>query len=86
MEKKDVERIFKEHNLGKVGSFVNIEIGFTNKVYSINDNFILKVCEDESNEQNFEKEVFSIIFLRIKFLFLKLRFLTNPKLFMANFL
>lgn len=58
MEKNIVEKIFESHGLGKVESVTNIEIGFTNKVYSVNDAFILKVCEDESNEPRFESEVF----------------------------
>lgn len=58
MDKKIVEKIFKEHNLGTVHSIANIDIGFTNKVYRVNENFILKACEDESNEKKFEIEVF----------------------------
>ncbi|KKP37800.1 MAG: hypothetical protein UR28_C0026G0006 [Candidatus Peregrinibacteria bacterium GW2011_GWF2_33_10] len=66
MEKKIVEKIFTEHGLDKVESIANIEIGFTNKVYLINDAFILKVCEDESNEQKFEVEVFFYNFFKDK--------------------
>lgn len=56
--KKVIKKIFEENNLESIKSIEKIEIGFTNKVYSINDKFILKVCEDEDNEKNFEKEVF----------------------------
>lgn len=66
MEKKNVEKIFESHGLGKVESFANIEIGFTNKVYFVNDDYILKVCEDESNEQKFEIEVFFYNFFKDK--------------------
>ncbi len=66
MDKKTVEKIFKEHNLGDVKKIQKIEIGFTNKVYIINDKFILKVCEDESNEQKFEIEVFFYNFFKDK--------------------
>ncbi len=66
MEQKIVEKIFAEHGLGKVESVTNIEIGFTNKVYLVNDVFILKVCEDESNEQKFEIEVFFYNFFKDK--------------------
>jgi hypothetical protein len=52
MDKKTVEKIFKEHNLGDVKKIQKIEIGFTNKVYIINDKFILKVCEDESKNKS----------------------------------
>ena len=66
MEKKIVEKIFESHGLGKVKSVANIEIGFTNKVYLVNDSFILKVCEDKSNEQKFETEVFFYNFFKDK--------------------
>jgi len=66
MENKIVEKIFESHGLGKVESVVKIEIGFTNKVYLVNDTFILKVCEDESNEQKFEIEVFFYNFFKDK--------------------
>ncbi len=66
MEKKIVKKIFESHGLGKVESVANIEIGFTNKVYLVNDAYILKVCEDESNEQKFEIEVFFYNFFKDK--------------------
>jgi aminoglycoside phosphotransferase (APT) family kinase protein len=66
MKKKIVEKIFEAHGLGKVESVANIEIGFTNKVYLVNDVYILKVCEDESNEQKFEIEVFFYNFFKDK--------------------
>ncbi|MBD3299797.1 MAG: phosphotransferase [Candidatus Moranbacteria bacterium] len=66
MNQKTAARIFKEHNLGKVDSVSKIEIGFTNQVYLVNDQFILKVCEDESNEQKFEREVFFYNFFKGK--------------------
>lgn len=66
MDQKIVEKIFKEHGLGKVESVANIEIGFTNKIYLINDRYILKVCEDENNEQKFEIEVFFYNFFQDK--------------------
>ncbi len=65
-EKKIIEKIFVKYNLGKVESLVNIEIGFTNKVYLVNDAYILKVCEDEGNEQKFESEVFFYNFFKDK--------------------
>lgn len=66
MEQKIVEKIFQEHGLGKVKSVKKIEIGFTNIIYLINDKFILKVCEDESNEEKFEIEVFFYNFFKDK--------------------
>lgn len=66
MDQKIVEKLFQEYSLGKVESVAKIEIGFTNKVYLVNNAFILKVCEDESNEQKFEAEVFFYNFFKDK--------------------
>ena len=66
MDQKSVEKIFKKHNLERVKTFQKIEIGFTNKVYTINDKFILKVCEDVGNEEKFEIEVFFYNFFKDK--------------------
>ncbi len=66
MDQKIVEKIFKEHNLGEVKTFQKIEIGFTNKIYTINDKFVLKVCEDLTNEEKFEIEVFFYNFFKDK--------------------
>ncbi|MFH1694398.1 MAG: aminoglycoside phosphotransferase family protein [Patescibacteria group bacterium] len=56
MNQKTVEKIFSKHNLGQVNSIEKIEIGFTNEVYSVNNEFIFKVCKAESNEDNFQRE------------------------------
>jgi len=58
MKKSEIKKIFSHYKLGQVEDIYKIEVGFTNKVYSINENFILKVCEDVENEVNFRKEVF----------------------------
>ena len=58
MDNKIVGNIFLKHQLGDVESIEKVEIGFTNKIYLINDKFILKVCDDKGNENNFEREVF----------------------------
>ena len=79
MEQKIVEKIFAEHGLDKVESVANIEIGFTNKVYLVNDAFILKVCEDESNEQKFESEVFFYNFFKDKIPVPKIRVFDKSK-------
>src|SRR3989339_757781 len=64
MDQKIIKNIFKKYNLGAVKSVKKIDIGFTNKVYSINNKFILKVCADENNEENFKKtEISSIDFV-----------------------
>ncbi len=58
INREAVERIFEAYNLGDVHSLDAIEIGFTNKVYNVNDTFILKVCEDNTNEKRFSRESF----------------------------
>ncbi len=58
MNKVEAQLIFSKHNLGPIESFDKIEIGFTNKVYSINNQYILKVCEDTENEDKFLREEF----------------------------
>ncbi len=85
MEKRIVEKIFSEHGLGKVESVANIEIGFTNKVYLVNDAFILKVCEDESNEQKFEIEVFFDNFFKDKIPVPKIRVFDKSKSIYGKF-
>lgn len=67
MNQEIAEKIFREHDLGGVETFQRVEIGFTNKVYVVNDKFILKVCEDEGNEDKFEIEVFFYNFFKGKF-------------------
>ncbi len=34
-----------------------INVGFTNTIYSINDSFIIKICTNYNNEENFKKEI-----------------------------
>jgi len=85
MDQKIVKKVFKEHDLDKVESVVKIEIGFTNKVYLINDKFILKVCEDESNEQKFEIEVFFYNFFKDKILVPKISVFDKSKSIYGKF-
>ena len=66
MDQKIAEQIFLHYGLGEITSFQKIEIGWTNKVYLVNDEFILKVCEDETNEEKFEREVFFYHFFENK--------------------
>lgn len=66
MNKKITQRILQKHNLGQIKSYSKINIGYTNKVYSVNDEYILKVCEDMKNEVNFAKEVFLYQFFKNK--------------------
>lgn len=79
MEQKIVEKIFLHYGLGEIKSFHKIDIGFTNKVYSVNGDFILKVCEDESNEEKFEREVFFYNFFKNKIPVPKISVYDNSK-------
>jgi hypothetical protein len=47
---REIEKIFLKNKLDKIKSIKKIEIGFTNKVYAINNKFILKICEDEKGK------------------------------------
>ncbi len=58
ISKQAIQQIFTKNNLGKIKSVEKMTVGFTNAVYSINNTFILKVCENEANEKNFAKEAF----------------------------
>ncbi len=43
--------------LGENLDIKRIPVGFTNTIYSINDSFIIKICTDYHNEENFKKEI-----------------------------
>ena len=34
-----------------------INVGFTNTIYNINDSFIVKICTNSNNENEFQKEI-----------------------------
>ena len=85
MDQKIVEQIFLHHGLGEIKSFQKIEIGWTNKVFSVNDNFILKFCEDETNEEKFEREVFFYEFFENKVPVPKIRIYDNSKKIYGKF-
>ncbi len=34
-----------------------INVGFTNTIYNVNDSFIIKICTNHQNEENFQKEI-----------------------------
>ena len=42
---------------GKEPTIEKINIGFTNTLYRINDSYIVKVCTDINNEEDFKKEI-----------------------------
>ncbi|MBI2102629.1 phosphotransferase [Candidatus Woesearchaeota archaeon] len=79
MNQRIVEKIFLQYGLGRVKSTQKIEIGFTNKVYLINNKFILKVRENKENEEHFEKEVFFYRFFKDKIPVPEIRVYDNSK-------
>lgn len=85
MDQKIAQQIFLHHGLGRVESVKRIEIGFTNEVYLVNDDFILKVCEDENNEEKFEREVFFYNLFRDKIPVPKIRVFDNTKKIYGKF-
>jgi len=85
MDQKVAEQIFLHYGLGKVSSFQKIDIGWTNKVFSVNDDFILKVCDDETNEEKFEREVFFYGFFEGKIPVPKIRVYDNSKQLYGKF-
>lgn len=50
----DIEKILIEYKplFGDYPTVTKVNVGFTNTIYSMNDKFILKICSDESNEEN----------------------------------
>lgn len=54
MKQETIQQIFLNHNLGKINKIEKIAIGFTNKIYSIDDKYILKVYD---NQKNFQREI-----------------------------
>lgn len=54
----NLTKIFETLWLPSVSSIREIEIGFTNKVYSVNEQYIVKLCTKAENEASFEKETF----------------------------
>ena len=42
---------------GKNPLVEKINVGFTNTIYCVNDSYIVKVCTDLSNEDNFKREI-----------------------------
>lgn len=58
MNKDTLKKIFLRYDLGSINSFEKIDIGFSNEVYSVDDAYIVKVCEDAENETVFRKEAY----------------------------
>lgn len=85
MDQKIAQQIFLHYELGDITSFQKIEIGWTNKVYSVNNEFILKVCDDETNEEKFEREVFFYHYFENKIPVPKIRVYDNSKKIYGKF-
>lgn len=52
-----IKTIFEKNGFSdSIKSIEKIEIGFTNLIYLVDKKFILKICQDEDNEENFKKE------------------------------
>jgi aminoglycoside phosphotransferase (APT) family kinase protein len=56
MNNEQIKNIFAKQNLPIPTNIEKVAVGFTNAVYSIDDEYILKVCEDTSNERDFGRE------------------------------
>lgn len=56
--KTKLKKIFEDQWICTVHSIQEIDIWFTNKVYNINDKYVVKICTKIENEASFEKEVF----------------------------
>lgn len=48
----DNDKIFKD-----IKNISKINVGFTNSVYSADDKYIIKICNNKENEANFENEI-----------------------------
>lgn len=55
---KYLEEIVKNNiNLLEGTEIEKINIGFTNSVYSVDDKYIIKICNNKNNEKRFENEI-----------------------------
>lgn len=54
-----IDNIIKlnEDIFGKNPNVEKINIGFTNAIYNVNNKFIIKICTNVHNEENFKKEI-----------------------------
>lgn len=56
---KVIENII-EHNkelFGENAKYEKINVGFTNTIYIVNENYVVKICTNPDNEKNIEKEI-----------------------------
>lgn len=56
MDIETLKKVFAANNLTEPQSFRKINVGFTNTVYAVDEQNILKVCNDSNNEKPFTLE------------------------------
>ena len=55
---KYIKKIIKGNaDILKETEIKKINIGFTNSVYSVDDNYIIKICDNKNNEKRFKNEI-----------------------------
>ena len=56
---KIIENILEQNKelFGENTKFEKINVGFTNTIYIVNENYVVKICINPDNEKNFEKEI-----------------------------
>jgi len=54
---EQIAEIFRKHDLARQAAAKRLTTGFTNEVHAV-DGYILKICVNERNEPNFNREVF----------------------------
>ena len=56
---KEIDKIVANHKelFGKDPDIKKIKVGFTNELYNIDNKYIVKICNNEENEINFQKEI-----------------------------
>ena len=54
-----IDNIIKlsEDIFGKNPNIEKINVGFTNTIYDVDNKFIIKICTNIHNEENFKKEI-----------------------------
>lgn len=57
MSNQTVKKILESNNLDNNLEITRVDVGFTNTVYSVDDKYIIKICNDPSNKQRFANEV-----------------------------
>ena len=54
-----INKIIEQNSslFGPISKINKINVGFTNTLYDINDSYIIKICTDLNNEEQFKKEI-----------------------------